>query len=457
MGIRAQDCNGLALQNGRTSMTEPTPSSVRERKRRRRVFDTLSEGVVVQDTDGTVRDWNAPALRMFGLTAEQLCGRAPLNSRWNVTWDDRKPVGREQSMQTVLRRAFERGHVTVAVRKPDGTSAWIAITSQIVGADDDMPEATIVSTTTDVTAQHELSLENARYRDIIDTLDASYRILEESPIGMCSVDADGNVLRNNMAFLALGGGETTSIVTLVPEDDRATLRDAFARLLDGRTASVRIETRIRRPDGTATWCELTAVAMRQGLPDAAILVLANDVTERRRRESRLRLLAERDPLTGLHNRRSFVRVLRERLAALQRPARRAAATWTLMLIDLDGFKDVNDTLGHAGGDAVLVAVAAGIRDRTRMDDTVGRLGGDEFAVLLQSAEGEHAIAIGDEIIARVADAARAVEGAPPITASIGIVHLRAGRGADATLAAADSAMYDAKRAGKARCVDAGAR
>ncbi|MDQ6943777.1 MAG: PAS domain S-box protein, partial [Candidatus Eremiobacteraeota bacterium] len=307
------------------------------------MFDTLDEGVVVQDTGGAVRDWNAPALRMFGLSPEQLCGRAPLHTRWQVSWEDRTPVGAEQPIQAVLRRAFEHGQVTVAVRTSDGASMWIAISSHLVGADDDNAEATIVSTMTDVTAQRDMALENARYRDIIDTLDASYRILEESPIGMCSVDANGNVLRNNMAFLALGGGETTSIMPLVPEDDRATLRDAFARLLDGRTASVRVETRIRRPDGTATWCELTAVAMRQGLPDAAILLLANDVTERRRREARLRQLAERDPLTGLHNRRSFVRVLRERLAALQRPSRRAGATWTLMLIDLDGFKDVNDT------------------------------------------------------------------------------------------------------------------
>jgi diguanylate cyclase (GGDEF)-like protein/PAS domain S-box-containing protein len=438
-------------------MTEPTPSTVGDAKRRRRVFDTLDEGVVVQDTDGAVRDWNAPALRMFGVSPEQLCGRARLGTRWRVMWEDRAPVGGDQPVQGVLRRAFERGQVTVSVRKPDGTSTWITVSSHLVGADEEGTEATIVSTMTDVTAQRDAALENARYRDIIDTLDASYRILEESPIGMCSVDADGNVLRNNMAFLALGGGETTSILTLVPDEDRATLRDAFARLLDGRTASVRLETRIRRPNGTATWCELTAVAMRQGMPDAAILVLANDITEHRRREARLRQLAERDPLTGLHNRRSFVRVLRERLAALQRPSRRAGAAWTLMLIDLDGFKDVNDTLGHAGGDAVLVAVAAGIRDRTRVDDAVGRLGGDEFAVLLQSNEAEHAIAIGDEIIARIAEAARSVEGAPPVSASIGIVHLRPGRGADATLAAADSAMYDAKRAGKARCVDAGAR
>jgi PleD family two-component response regulator len=77
--------------------------------------------------------------------------------------------------------------------------------------------------------------------------------------------------------------------------------------------------------------------------------------------------------------------------------------------------------------------------------------------LLQTHEAEHAISIGDEIIARITEAARSVEGAPPVSASIGIVHLRPGRGADATLAAADSAMYDAKRAGKARCVDAGTR
>ena len=272
---------------------------------------------------------------------------------------------------------------------------------------------------------------------------------------MCSVDAQGNVLRGNMAFLTLGGAEQTSILALVPDDDRPVLRDAFARLIDGLTPSVRIETRIRRPTGASTWCEITAVAMRQGLPDAAILLLINDVTERRRREARLRQLAERDPLTGLHNRRSFEHVLRERLSSLEH-GRRAGVDWTLMVIDLDGFKEVNDTCGHPGGDAVLVAVAAGIRDRTRVDDIVGRLGGDEFAVLLQSRAASDAAAIGEDIIARISAAARTVAGAPPITASIGIVHLRPGRSADVTLAAADQAMYEAKRAGKARVIDAGA-
>ena len=433
-------------------MGEPLP---RPDAARRRVFDTLAEGVVVQDTDGTVRDFNAPALALLGVTAEELRERAPLDPHWRALWDNGTPLHVfERPLRTILQVVHEHGRLTIGVRGRDGTTRWLRIATHVV-YDDESGAETIVSTIADVTAQREAELQNAHYREIIDTLNASYHIVEESPIGMCSVDVEGNVLRGNMAFLTLGGAEATSIFQLIPEDDRTQLREELARLMDGRTPSVRIETRMQQPTGATIWCEITAVAMRAGLPDAAILLLINDVTERRRREARLRQLAERDPLTGVHNRRSFIHVLRERLGALDRN-RRAGTDWILMLIDLDGFKEVNDTLGHAGGDALLIAVAGGIRDRTRVEDTVGRLGGDEFAVLLQSRSGTDAGAIGDEMIARITGAARSVAGAPPVTASIGIVHLRAGREPEEILAAADRAMYEAKHAGKARCVDAGA-
>jgi diguanylate cyclase (GGDEF)-like protein/PAS domain S-box-containing protein len=405
--------------------------------------------------DGVVRDWNAAALRLLELAPDQLRGRAQLDPSWELTLDNRAlQYGAGGPVRALVQRAFERGTVTFGVHPPHGATRWVAMSSHVVRADEDSARETIVSTMTDVTAQRAAEQQNIRYREIIDTLDASHRILEESPIGMCSVDVEGNVLRSNMAFLALAGAETTSILAIVPGEDRETLRNELERLLDGRTPSVRIETRVRRPTGAETWCEITAVAMRQGMPDAAILLLINDVTERRRREVRLRQLAERDPLTGLHNRRSFVQALRERLAALDRPVRRGAGEWTLLLFDLDGFKDVNDTCGHAGGDAVLVAVAAAIRDRTRVDDTVGRLGGDEFAVLFRSVEQSDAAAIGEQIIERISHAARSVSGAPPVSASVGIVRLRPGGRAEELLDAADRAMYRAKRAGKARVVEA---
>ncbi|HEY0614499.1 MAG TPA: diguanylate cyclase [Candidatus Elarobacter sp.] len=435
-------------------MAGALPSSGDGADRRRRVFDSLDQGVVVQDPDGTVRDFNAAAPKLLGIGEPELRGRSAPDPGWDLTLDNRSVREADgDPVRAVLRAALDRGSVTVALHPPSEATRWIAISAHAVHDERDPSGDAVVATLTDVTAQHQTERENARYREIIGTLDASYRIVEESPIGMCSVDAAGNVLRSNMAFLALGGVETTSILDLVPEEDRATLRHEFARLLDGRTPSVRIETRVRRPNDAETWCEITAVAMRQGLPDAAILLLINDVTERRRREVRLRQLAERDPLTGLHNRRSFVQALRDRLAGLDRPVRRPGAGWTLLLIDLDGFKEVNDTCGHAVGDAVLVGVAAAIRDRTRLDDTVGRLGGDEFAVLFRSDVAD-TVAIGEQIIERIAKAAASVHGAPPVSASVGIVRLRAGRRAEEMLEAADRAMYRAKRAGKARAVEA---
>ncbi|HZX68542.1 MAG TPA: diguanylate cyclase [Candidatus Elarobacter sp.] len=432
--------------------SQPSRSDAKT-ERLSRVLDALDEGVIVTEA-GAIGDANAAALTMLGLTGGQIAGREPAPG-WMAMWDHGAPIDEpRRALRLAFQRARAGGPLTIALRRHDGSRGWIAISSRKVRDERDDEQQLFVYTLNDLTAQRELEQENAHYRQIVETLHASYSILEQSPIAMCSVDVEGQVVRGNMAFLALAGAETTSILSLVPEDERGALRDAFVRLVHAAAPPVRLETRVRRPSGGSTWCEITAVSMHHDLPDAAILLLINDVTERRRREARLRQLAERDPLTGLHNRRSFLQVLRERLASLERPERRSDAEWTLMLLDLDGFKDVNDTCGHADGDAVLIAVAGGIRDRTRLDDIVARLGGDEFAVLMQSHVPFDAIAIGDKIIARIAEAARTVAGAPPVAASIGIVRLRAGRGADATLAAADAAMYEAKRAGKARCVEA---
>ena len=147
------------------------------------------------------------------------------------------------------------------------------------------------------------------------------------------------------------------------------------------------------------------------------------------------MLAATDPLTGCLNRRAF-------LERLDRAAAGAGAGWVVCLVDLDGFKGVNDRAGHAAGDAVLRAVTVALGGVVRETDTVARLGGDEFAVLAAAdAGGSEALA------ARLREAVAAAGGATGVTASVGATDVRPGDEGDEVLGRADQAMYLAKGAG----------
>lgn len=266
-------------------------------------------------------------------------------------------------------------------------------------------------------------------------------MFEASPIAMCAVDADGTIVRANPAFRQLAGEENALLALLQDASDRAALAASLRDLASGTQRS--FSTEVQLAGDQERWCEINGVSMR-GASGAAMLHLV-DVTARHRREAQLRALAEGDPLTGVQNRLSLHRIISERLAA--------ARPGTLLMLDLDGFKAVNDTLGHQRGDALLIAVAEAIRAALPPGGVVARLGGDEFAVLL-SEDGASASAYGMTLIRRVAEAATRIPGAPPVTASVGITRLRAGHDLEAIFAEVDLAMYAAKRAGKARCVEA---
>lgn len=160
--------------------------------------------------------------------------------------------------------------------------------------------------------------------------------------------------------------------------------------------------------------------------------------------SRLRHLADHDPLTGLLNRRRFEQELARHLAHVRRYGPEGAA----LVLDLDRFKPVNDTHGHAAGDRLLARVASVLRERLRVTDVVARIGGDEFAVLLPRADRAGAEAVARSLVATVREQAIAA-GADPVTVSAGVVLFAdcGPVGAEAALAAADLAMYDAKAAG----------
>lgn len=180
-----------------------------------------------------------------------------------------------------------------------------------------------------------------------------------------------------------------------------------------------------------------------------LFIAALDVTERVAEETRLQMLAYHDRLTGLPNRVLFFDRLRQVLAVVRRGRKKAA----VMFIDLDGFKDINDTLGHDAGDKVLQAVAQRLVRLVRKADTVARLGGDEFVVLLHEvASGDDAANVARKVLETVGEEiplGRA--GMARVGASIGIgVWPDSGTSVDDVLMAADMAMYQSKKKGKNR-------
>ena len=156
-------------------------------------------------------------------------------------------------------------------------------------------------------------------------------------------------------------------------------------MIGGEKRAMRIEKRYVRPNGNTVWVRISSSLVRDadGKPLHFVSQIEN-VTDRKRAEERLKELADHDSLTGLLNRRRFDEELRLTLLRLRRHGGQA----TLLLIDLDRFKGVNDTYGHKTGDEVLVAVAAALRERLRETDVVARLGGDEFAAIAVETGGE---------------------------------------------------------------------
>lgn len=205
--------------------------------------------------------------------------------------------------------------------------------------------------------------------------------------------------------------------------------------------------RLRHADGTYRWVDAT---VRDARADAAVggyVVLARDAAARRRAEADLRHRALHDPLTALPNRALFL----DRVALALRRRVPEARQVAVLYVDLDDFKDVNDRLGHAVGDEVLLTVASRLRGLLRTGDTAARLGGDEFAVLLESVAG---VEEAERVAARVLDALAEPVGAgarrvtvPP---SVGVALAGTGDRVDDVLRAADVAMYAAKAAGKGR-------
>ncbi|HVF78269.1 MAG TPA: PAS domain S-box protein [Solirubrobacteraceae bacterium] len=283
---------------------------------------------------------------------------------------------------------------------------------------------------------------------------------EHAPIGVALVAADGpeagRIVRANRALAELVGGDPTQLagrdlVSLAPSDHQVELTDALARLIDG-AESVQGEQRLIDAEGHDIWTLLSGSLVQAEAPgtdarQAVIQVL--DISERKTFEGRLQHLADHDALTGLFNRRRFEHELNRSLAHSVRYGTRGA----LLLLDLDGFKYINDALGHSVGDELIMRVGAVLKGALRETDIVARLGGDEFAAILPEADALTASVVAEKILSAIRRQGSVVtseQRVARVTTSIGVTVFDGDRGltAEDLFVEADIAMYEAKDAGR---------
>ena len=351
---------------------------------------------------------------------------------------DLLPPASWQRLEPAYRGALGGQTTVVEVPSSDGTATYEATIGPLYDAD--RPVGGVVISR-DVTAQRRREAEAAASRELL------HRSFDLAPIGKALVAPDGRWLRVNEALCRFLGRTreellATSFQDLTHPDDLDGDLALLRETLDGRRDGYQIEKRYRHADGHVVWA-LLAVSLVRGPGGEPLWFVSQlvDLTERKTFEMELLDRADRDALTGLLNRRRLDLEIGRRHAESLRTGRPAS----LLFIDLDGFKGINDTYGHLAGDAALVAVAECIRGVIRADDCCARLGGDEFAVLLPYTDAATAALVADRLSAAIALMPVDELPAGAMTATVGTATVAPGMTEREWLRAADDALLAKRR------------
>ncbi len=276
--------------------------------------------------------------------------------------------------------------------------------------------------------------------------------------GVLSTDIDGNVAYLNLAAEAMTGWSRESalgrpldeVLHLVNRETRDTARNPMTLAIDlDHTVGLSANCVLVARDGREVEIEDSAAPIHDtdGRVTGAVIVF-RDVGAALETSRQMSHLAQHDALTGLPNRL----LLNDRLTAAIALAHRRGQPLGVLFVDIDGFKTVNDTLGHAAADRVLQAIAARLADAVRRWDVVSRYGGDEFVIVLSDIAGANDLAVvATKVLRAVAGEHRIDSRDVRVTASVGMsLYPADGHDAETLIARADAAMYEAKRAGTGR-------
>jgi diguanylate cyclase (GGDEF)-like protein/PAS domain S-box-containing protein len=400
------------------------------------LLEHASEITAVVAADGTYRFVSPASRRVLGYTPTELVG----NRLFDLAHPD--DAGRARDFfANLASRPGGTGSFAARVRHRDGSLRWLEVVA--TNRLDDPAIGGIVAHARDATERKEAE---AAARESENRFHNAFGF---AGIGMALISTDGRILLANRAMgemLGYGPDELAG-VSIRDITHPADLEPNLARirqLVSGQVGSFQLEKRYLRKDGSVAWglLNMSLVHDRAGKP-LYLISQVQDITERKRAEAALARHAYHDPLTDLPNRLLFNERLEVALAAAE-GGRQSVA---VLLLDLDGFKLVNDSLGHERGDEVLVEAArriAACLEQSAPAALLTRLGGDEFAVLLDGAGAEEAAVVATRIRGDMRQPFTLGEREVFVGASIGIAVAGGGVGPSDLLRQADMAMYRAK-------------
>ena len=401
----------------------------------RSIFQTMQEGILVLNDAGMILECNLAAQEMLQLSKSEIIGNFSSDSKWKAVHEDGLVFElEERPFYKALHTGEPQNNIIMGIKRGDGTYVWVKANAQPIYSDDFEKINSVLITFSDITAYRKSKYELEKYLQIIDM-----------HVIISSTDLHGIITEVSKAFCEISGytkeeliGKSHNIVRH-PDIPSSIYKEMWDTLEKGISWSGEIKNRCK--DGSDYWIE-TIIEPRynEEYKMVGYTAICHDITDKKRVEE----LSITDRLTGLYNRLK----LDELFASYLSIAKRHQTPFSIILLDIDKFKSVNDTYGHQVGDSLLQELAKLLKTNVRFEDAVGRWGGEEFLILLPNSDLESARLLAEKLRSLMETQNFAYVGRR--TSSFGVASYHLHDDEKSMTARADAALYLAKENGRNR-------
>ncbi|ARU47679.1 sensor domain-containing diguanylate cyclase [Sulfurospirillum diekertiae] len=418
-----------AIANEKTKQLSQSEAEIRS------IFQSMQEGVMVLDDKGVILECNLAAQEMLQLSKSDIVGNFSYNSKWSAIYEDGSVFNKEDYPSLMaINSSLPQNNVILGIRRKDGSLIWVQTNAQPIFSDNFDKIRSVLITFSDITAYRKSKRELEKYLQIIDT-----------HVIISSTDTDGIITEVSEKFCQISGYSKEELIGkshhLVrhPDMPSTLYEEMWTSLKKGIPWYGEIKNRSKK--GVDYWIEaIIAPRYNEEYQLIGYTAVHHDITDKKRVEE----LSITDRLTGLYNRLKLDELFAYHLSIVKRHQ----TSFSIILLDIDKFKLVNDTYGHQVGDSLLQAIATLLKRNIREEDAVGRWGGEEFLILLPETKSDAACLLAEKL-RRLVEAEN-FEYAGNRTASFGVATYHANDDETSMVARADEALYRAKEKGRNR-------